>query len=181
MRESDAGNSNTVGEKLCKHKYSTYPYCYGEIATETQGNVSPEEVVVIYVIFFTMHRISLCSSDNLHSHQHNHHERPQTIEEEKPLTCNSTNCTSVSNKIMSNDIEKKGDDWKLGDTVIIDSHIDTKKAVDGSDVPLNETESYTVIIRDHEAKHHGHGHSHSNLPFYLINLLRKLCFNMQLL
>ena len=38
MRESDAGSSNTVGEKLCKHKYSTYPYCYGEIATETQGN-----------------------------------------------------------------------------------------------------------------------------------------------
>ncbi|OXU22795.1 hypothetical protein TSAR_002041 [Trichomalopsis sarcophagae] len=133
IRESDAGNSNTVGEKLCKHKYSTYPYCYGEIATETQ--------------------------DNLHSHQHNHHERPQTIEEEKPLTCNSTNCTSVSNKIMPNDIEKKGEDWKLGDTVIIDS----KKAVDGSDVPLNETESYTVIIRDHEAKHHGHGHSHSHV------------------
>jgi len=38
MRESDGPNSNVVGEKLCKHKYSSYPYCYGEIATETQGN-----------------------------------------------------------------------------------------------------------------------------------------------
>lgn len=38
MRESDGPNSNVVGEKLCKHKYSSYPYCYGEIASETQGN-----------------------------------------------------------------------------------------------------------------------------------------------
>lgn len=38
MRESDGPNSNIVGEKLCKHKYSAYPYCYGEITTETQGN-----------------------------------------------------------------------------------------------------------------------------------------------
>lgn len=37
MRESDGPNSNVVGEKLCKHKYSSYPYCYGEITTETQG------------------------------------------------------------------------------------------------------------------------------------------------
>ncbi|XP_058806546.1 zinc transporter foi isoform X2 [Phymastichus coffea] len=133
IRESDAGNSNTVGEKLCKHKYSTsYPYCYGEIATETQDNL----------------------------HQHNHHEKPQSIDEEKPLTCNATNCNSVSNKIMSNDMEKKGnEDWKLDDTVIND----TKKAVDGSDIPLNEAESYTVIIREHEGKHHGHSHGHSHV------------------
>lgn len=38
MRETDGPNSNVVGEKLCKHKYSSYPYCYGEIASETQGN-----------------------------------------------------------------------------------------------------------------------------------------------
>ncbi|XP_011503423.1 PREDICTED: zinc transporter foi [Ceratosolen solmsi marchali] len=134
MRDSDTGNSNTVGEKLCKHKYSTYPYCYGEIETEIQ--------------------------DNLRSHQHNHHERPQTIEEEKPLTCNSTNCNSVSNKIVQNDIEKKNnEEWKLDDTVITD----IKKTVDGADVPLNEVENYTVIIKDHDTKHHGHGHSHNHV------------------
>lgn len=38
MRDGDGANSNVVGEKLCKHKYSSYPYCYGEIASETQGN-----------------------------------------------------------------------------------------------------------------------------------------------
>lgn len=40
MMESDGPNSNVVGEKLCKHKYSSYPYCYGEITTETQGMLS---------------------------------------------------------------------------------------------------------------------------------------------
>uniref|UniRef100_A0A1B6KB35 Zinc transporter foi n=1 Tax=Graphocephala atropunctata TaxID=36148 RepID=A0A1B6KB35_9HEMI len=33
MRDADSPTSGTkVGEKLCKHKYSSYPYCYGEIA-----------------------------------------------------------------------------------------------------------------------------------------------------
>ncbi|XP_014223625.1 zinc transporter foi isoform X2 [Trichogramma pretiosum] len=135
MMEADGGENNVVGEKLCKHKYSTYPYCYGEIATETQDNL----------------------------HQHNHHERPQIIDEEKPLTCNSTNCVAVTNRIpttMHNEIEKKAnnEEWKMNETVINN----TKKPVDGSDVPLNDTESYAVIMHDHDVKHHGHGHSHSH-------------------
>ncbi|XP_054280655.1 zinc transporter foi-like [Macrosteles quadrilineatus] len=33
MRDVDSPTGGTkVGEKLCKHKYSSYPYCYGEIA-----------------------------------------------------------------------------------------------------------------------------------------------------
>lgn len=38
MREPEnSAGTNSVGEKLCKHKYSSYPYCYDVIATETQG------------------------------------------------------------------------------------------------------------------------------------------------
>lgn len=36
-REPENASGSTVGEKLCKHKYSSYPYCYDVIATETQG------------------------------------------------------------------------------------------------------------------------------------------------
>ncbi|XP_011161229.2 zinc transporter foi isoform X2 [Solenopsis invicta] len=130
MRENDGPNSNVVGEKLCKHKYSSYPYCYGEIASETQDN---------------------------HHRRMNHHERPPIIEEEKPLT---SNCNSV--KIMTNgdngDIEKKPkDDWRMDDPVE-----NAKKNTDG-DVSLNESESYTVILREHETKHHGHSHSHGHV------------------
>ncbi|PBC32960.1 Zinc transporter foi [Apis cerana cerana] len=129
MRETDGPNSNVVGEKLCKHKYSSYPYCYGEISTDIQ--------------------------DNHHNRQHNNHERPPVIEEEKPLT---SNCNSVS-KIMTNDIEKKpSKDWRLDDSIV-----NTKKNTDGADIPLNESESYTVIIREHETKHHGHTHSHGHV------------------
>ncbi|XP_076229868.1 zinc transporter foi [Nomia melanderi] len=129
MRETDGPNSNVVGEKLCKHKYSSYPYCYGEINTDTQ--------------------------DNHHNRQHNNHERPPVIEEEKPLT---SNCNSVS-KIMTNDVEKKpNEDWRLDDSIV-----NTKKNTDGADIPLNKSESYTVIIREHETKHHGHTHSHGHV------------------
>ncbi|KAK9295722.1 hypothetical protein QLX08_010056 [Tetragonisca angustula] len=128
MRETDGPNSNVVGEKLCKHKYSSYPYCYGEISTD---------------------------QDNHHNRQHNNHERPPVIEEEKPLT---SNCNSVS-KIMTNDVEKKpSEDWRLDDSIV-----NTKKNADGADIPLNESESYTVIIREHEMKHHGHTHSHGHV------------------
>ncbi|EGI61159.1 Zinc transporter foi [Acromyrmex echinatior] len=128
MRESDGPNSNVVGEKLCKHKYSSYPYCYGEIASETQ--------------------------DNHHNRRGNHHERPPIIEEEKPLT---SNCNSVT-KIVTDDIEKKPkDDWRMDDPIV-----NAKKNADGADV-LNESESYTVILREHETKHHGHSHSHGHV------------------
>ncbi|XP_051174555.1 zinc transporter foi-like [Leptopilina boulardi] len=126
MRETEGPNSNTVGEKLCKHKYSSYPYCYGEITTETQDN---------------------------HHHRHNnHHDRPAAIEEEKPLT---SNCNSVLPSIVKNDLEKiVNDDWKLDETM---------KKIDGTNEVLNEAESYTVIIREHENKHHGHTHSHGHV------------------
>ncbi|XP_029171895.1 zinc transporter foi-like isoform X2 [Nylanderia fulva] len=129
MRESDGANSNVVGEKLCKHKYSSYPYCYGEIASETQ--------------------------DNHHNRQISHHERPPIIEEEKPLT---SNCNSIT-KIVSNEKEKK-DDWRLDDSVVANTK---KNSADGANASLNESESYTVIIREHETKHHGHSHSHGHV------------------
>nr|XP_033336074.1 zinc transporter foi-like [Megalopta genalis]XP_033336075.1 zinc transporter foi-like [Megalopta genalis]XP_033336076.1 zinc transporter foi-like [Megalopta genalis] len=129
MRETDGPNSNVVGEKLCKHKYSSYPYCYGEINTDAQ--------------------------DNHHNRQHNNHEKPPVIDEEKPLT---SNCNSVS-KIMTNDGEKKSnEEWRLDDSIV-----NTKKNTDGADIPLNKSESYTVIIREHETKHHGHTHSHGHV------------------
>lgn len=63
---------------------------------------------------------------------------------------------------MQSDMEKKNNDDY--DTVIIN---DTKKkAIDGSDIPLNDADGYTVIIRDHDAKHHGHGHTHSKFFFF---------------
>lgn len=100
----------------------------------------------------TCHKKNIYYSDNHHNRQHNNHEKPPVIEEEKPLT---SNCNSVS-KIMTNDVEKKSnEDWRLDDSVV-----NTKKNTDGADIPLNKSESYTVIIREHETKHHGHTHSH---------------------
>ncbi|XP_012274150.1 zinc transporter foi isoform X2 [Orussus abietinus] len=128
MREPEGPNSNTVGEKLCKHKYSSYPYCYGEITTDAQDN---------------------------HNCQHYHHQQPPSIEEEKPLT---SNCNSVSNIVKNNHERKGSEDWKSDEPV---SH--TKKSPDGADIPLNEMDSYTVIIREHENKHHGHTHSHGHV------------------
>lgn len=90
--------------------------------------------------------------DNHHNRRINHHERPPIIDEEKPLT---SNCNS---KIVINDMEKKPkDDWRMDDPMSAKKNAD---GADGVDVSLNEPESYTVILREHETKHHGHSHSH---------------------
>lgn len=123
MRENESGKtSNTVGEKLCKHKYSSYPYCYGEITTETRDN----------------------------HHEHNDKERLPALDEAKPLTCPSNSIP----KIITDDCEKPmAREWE-------------KKSTENSENPIinnDERESYTVIIREHENKHHGHTHSHGHV------------------
>ena len=65
---------------------------------------------------------------------------------------------TIQNDVDNKKTSSNNDEWKLDDNVINDSK---KCVVDGSDVPLNDPENYTVIIRDHDVKHHGHGHSHS--------------------
>lgn len=56
-------------------------------------------------------------------------------------------------------MEKKStEDWRLDEPIVVNN---AKKNADSADLPLNEPESYqTVIIREHETKHHGHSHSH---------------------
>lgn len=70
--------------------------------------------------------------------------------------------------MMTSDIEKKTtDDWRLDDSIVNN----TKKNTDGADIPLNESESYTVIIREHETKHHGHTHSHGKIHLVEVNFI----------
>ncbi|XP_012252567.2 zinc transporter foi [Athalia rosae] len=130
MRETDTAGSNTAGDKHCKHKYSSYPYCYGEITTETQ--------------------------DNHHNRHHNNHQRAAGTEEEKPLTSNSN---AVCKSTDADAGKKTDENWKMEETIINHS----KKSEDNVDPAVNEAESYTVIIREHETKHHGHTHSHGHV------------------
>lgn len=63
--------------------------------------------------------------------------------------------------------KKPKDDWRLDDSIVNNE----KKNADGTIVSLNESESYTVIIREHETKHHGHSHSHGTC-FYINTIVQ---------
>lgn len=143
MRETEGVKTSPVGEKLCKHKYSSYPYCYGEITTETR--------------------------DNHHEHhEHYDKERLPSIEEAKPLTSDPTNQLP---KIITDDLDKNNhDSWAIDDHKVNNTHKSNDK--DNLDNPqVDERDSYTVIIREHENKHHGHTHSHGNLWFIFFKKL----------
>lgn len=52
MREDDKPSGGTkVGEKLCKHKYSSSPYCYNEI-TDNPGSIFTCEVRFVQFIIY---------------------------------------------------------------------------------------------------------------------------------
>lgn len=114
MREETRSNEeDRVGEKLCKHKYSSYPYCYGEIANSTAENHT--------------HGPNVDGEINSISH----------IREENGIT-----------KHDESDLQKE------------DAPCSEKQLLQSSGEALPE---YTVILREHETRHHGHAHTHGHV------------------
>ncbi|XP_014240181.1 zinc transporter foi [Cimex lectularius] len=116
----DHGNEEAearVGEKLCKHKYSSYPYCYGEITSSTDG-----------------HRVGGESEIN--------------------------NISKMRDENGTAKIQEVG----------VQEDVDThKEDAPGSEKQLLETPSdvhsdyTTIILREHETRHHGHAHTHGHV------------------
>ena len=54
MRNAEDIDNNTVGEKLCKHKYSSYPYCYGDITKEENiaGKCGVQVISSVFLFHF---------------------------------------------------------------------------------------------------------------------------------
>ncbi|XP_034951471.1 zinc transporter foi isoform X2 [Chelonus insularis] len=159
MREIEGLKSNSVGEKLCKHKYSSYPYCYGEITTTTamKGTTGAETEVGADNKIVN----SSDPQDNQDNSELNYNDKEHlpTIEESKPLT--NSNCCNPVTKLIKNDLDlnvNNHDSWTIDDNV----H-SNRKNNDNLDITQDDRESYTVIIREHENKHHGHTHSHGHV------------------
>jgi len=132
MRDVDSPTSGTkVGEKLCKHKYSSYPYCYGEISENPDnhqkiGNSEPVEGNVVGK-----------SLVPLHKHEG---EGDAPLFDKKCLNSNAPDLTK-ENELMTQKALLDGSDGNQSDeryTVIIREHENT-----------------------HHGHSHTHGHVHS--------------------
>lgn len=149
-------NHSLNGEKQCKHKYSSYPYCYDEIALETKDN----------------------------HHQHHQHGKENGVKPGSPsgrehlcaktLNDKANDYSDTAQSLLSNRHQNnhgdgyfkscgEKDDVQTPDTNTVLTNLDdTSMDICGCE-PKKATENYTVILREHESKHHGHSHTHGHV------------------
>lgn len=150
MRDPESASlNNATGEKLCKHKYSSYPYCYDEIAMETKDDHHHHN---------NYEKPGSPSSQKVaHSRKHNsilpfgRHQPEQQHQE--ALMQNYT----ISSALSENHKEPNSEKADVSEEI--------SQSVDDTVVksePRHE-HSYTVILREHESQHHGHSHTHGHV------------------
>ncbi|XP_071446223.1 zinc transporter ZIP6-like [Hetaerina americana] len=148
-----AASSNSVGEKLCKHKYSSYPYCYGEITTgEIVNETAPAPIA----------------------------EEKSVMQEKKSRQRRRQNGCSESVAETGDDKLEKlmvrdGSEGFVKSPIegIGRGYLETHpKDAEGREATKEEEDeeeggdggnSYTVILREHERPHHGHSHTHGHV------------------
>lgn len=172
MRDPDtlSVNQSLNSEKQCKHKYSSYPYCYDEIAMETKDDHHHH------------HQHNHNHNHNHHGHSHNHgsgrengikslstvspknkirmHNRSDA---EHPDTSQSLLAPQTNYTISGSDIFKNGDQTMAGNQTML-TNLDSSQAADACGCESKkEDENFTIILREHESKHHGHSHTHGHV------------------
>ncbi len=142
MRDPELTGKQKLGAsgKECKHKYSSYPYCYDEIAKDTKDD-------------------------------HHHHKNGQS-----PIDPNQIHRhqQQVAQQVAQEYFEQNN--YSLADGYVALTaakedchHVDSGSALveNGSnetkDKSTMKEESYTIILREHESKHHGHSHAHGHV------------------
>lgn len=178
MRDPDSSLNNSVaGDKVCKSKYSSYPYCYDEIAMDTKNDVwmhLPNKPVENSENNGTNRKLDTESSENatqsllstsqnnyaplaernhnLHNHHHNDHQQQQNrVQQNQP---HQGHCQPILDNTVQSDL----DGHILNDRVSINT---VTGAPNGKDLPNDNT--VTVILREHESSHHGHSHKHGHV------------------
>lgn len=171
MRDPDSVsvNQSLNSEKQCKHKYSSYPYCYDEIALDTKDNI---------------HHHHQHGSHGGHSHtRENGMKMVSTSSPPKEKLCAKTlndrandysdTAQSLLNSRNHNNINvtdayyrtSDKDDIQTPDNNTILTNLDDSSLdACGCEPPAKKTpENYTIILREHESKHHGHSHTHGHV------------------
>ncbi|XP_061398914.1 zinc transporter foi [Musca vetustissima] len=187
MRDPDSSHNNSVaGDKVCKSKYSSYPYCYDEIAMDTKNdvwlhlpnnktgdnaNVSTRngkldidggENATQSLLSTSQNNYAPLTDRNHHhhhqghNHSHSHHHNHNDLQQSSQA--NSTSSCQSHNIPDSSTLATDLDGNVVGDTA---GGINTVAANSNGKDLMSDT--VTVILREHESSHHGHSHKHGHV------------------
>ncbi|XP_065360064.1 zinc transporter foi [Calliphora vicina] len=181
MRDPDSSLNNSVaGDKVCKSKYSSYPYCYDDIAMDTKNDVwlhLPNKTLENVENNGRNGKVDTESGDNAtqsllstsqnnyaplaernhnqHNHNHNdHQQQQQTQQQQQQHQHQHGHCEPMpENNTVATDLDGN---------IVGDGAINTVTgATNGKDLANDNT--VTVILREHESSHHGHSHKHGHV------------------
>lgn len=166
MRDPDSASVNNVAtdDKQCKHKYSSYPYCYDEIAMDTKED--------------HYHHHNQQVNSNLKSIQESL--SPAPINNKKNNTYNSYNNSNKNDHIDHNETAQsllrhnynisdnysgmnKENSCNNPDNTTLSTNLDEGSVENDKEKKLVREETYTIILREHESTHHGHSHKHGHV------------------
>lgn len=156
MRDPDSMsvNNSTAGDKLCKHKYSSYPYCYDEIAMDTKDDHHHhhQDPKIMEIVPTPI----ACNKNSIHNYR-NKHDHGDTHETAQSLLPHNYTTISDSYSVINKD-ESTNPDNNTISTNLDDASIEGIK-----DKDLVREETFTIILREHESSHHGHSHKHGHV------------------
>lgn len=156
MRNQDNSSSgqNPPSEKQCKHKYSSYPYCYDEIAMATKDD-------------HHQHNRENGIKPHLSPAISNHRSYKKTDSDYLDTAQNllDQNNYTISDGYVTLPSSGNGgigkDDVQTQDNNTVSTNLDDASIESGKE-KLPE-ENFTIILREHEANHHGHSHTHGHV------------------
>uniref|UniRef100_A0A182QQ70 Zinc transporter foi n=1 Tax=Anopheles farauti TaxID=69004 RepID=A0A182QQ70_9DIPT len=163
MRDPESASLHAASEKQCKHKYSSYPYCYDEIAMDTKDDHHEHNATGGTN---ENHNSALAKCANQHhngngellaagggEHSNNHHQSPAAREDTADNNTVSTNLDdgSIESEQVGNNHHHGGG-----------RHGSKSSSSEPAGSKLR-SENYTIILREHETKHHGHSHTHGHV------------------
>lgn len=185
MRDPDSSHNNSVaGDKVCKSKYSSYPYCYDEIAMDTKNDVwlhlpNNKNVENVHNAATRNGKLDLDAGENAtqsllstsqnnyapltdrnhhhHHHQgHNHSHQHHHNDLQQSSQANSTSSCQSHTIPDSSTLATDLDGNVVGDTAGAGINAVAANS-NGKD------NTVTVILREHESSHHGHSHKHGHV------------------
>lgn len=171
MRDPDSSVNNSVaGDRMCKQKYSSYPYCYDEITMNNKQDVwmhLPGDETASNMAAAAVGAGGDASSgecSNRRCEKAEHEGSSEAIGAAQSLLSTSHNNYAEMNnhhhrKHNHNHNNHQQQDSSNTVTTDLDGNTTTTTANGSKD----KNDHVTVILREHESSHHGHSHRHGHV------------------
>ncbi|XP_017042574.1 zinc transporter foi [Drosophila ficusphila] len=167
MRDPDSSVNNSVaGDKICKQKYSSYPYCYDEI---TMNNKQSEWMHLpgdgVNSAAAGAGGDAASASEVRNGVGDHDGSSDMAAAAESLLSTLHTNCVEMNhhNHNHKHNSHQQKDEGMDNNTIVTDLDGNAVYASNSAKDKDSRNDHVTVILREHESSHHGHSHRHGHV------------------